>query len=81
MANNTLSNLYTQAFRTNWEQMAFTDYEGKDFTGILKWQKSSSHFICFINWLVYKEVTRLLFWEEIQPTGVQFFSQQFRQVL
>ena len=31
MANNTLSNLYTQAFRTNWEQMAFTDYEGKDY--------------------------------------------------
>ena len=31
MANNTLSNLYTKAFRTSWEQMAFTDYEGKDF--------------------------------------------------
>ncbi|MFW6246443.1 MAG: AMP-binding protein [Tangfeifania sp.] len=31
MANSTLSNLYTKAFRSNWEQMAFTDYEGKDF--------------------------------------------------
>lgn len=31
MANSTLSNLYTTAFRSNWEQMAFTDYEGKDF--------------------------------------------------
>lgn len=31
MANSTLSNLYTKAFRSSWEQMAFTDYEGKDF--------------------------------------------------
>ena len=31
MANNTLSNLYTKAFRENWNEKAFTDYEGKDF--------------------------------------------------
>jgi len=31
MANSTLSNLYTKAFRANWEQMAFTDYEGKNY--------------------------------------------------
>lgn len=31
MVNNTLSNLYTKAFRENWNQKAFTDYEGDDF--------------------------------------------------
>jgi long-chain acyl-CoA synthetase len=31
MANQTLSNLYTGAFRKNWDNPAFTDYEGSDF--------------------------------------------------
>lgn len=31
MAINTLSNLYTQAFRENWDEKAFSDYEGDDF--------------------------------------------------
>ncbi len=31
MANQTLSNLYTEAFQKNWNSPAFTDYEGSDF--------------------------------------------------
>src|SRR6056297_1520797 len=32
MTNNTLSNLYTRSFHANWDQLAFTDYEGDDFS-------------------------------------------------
>lgn len=31
MANQTLSNLYTESFQKNWDNAAFTDYEGSDF--------------------------------------------------
>jgi long-chain acyl-CoA synthetase len=31
MANHTLSNLYTETFQKNWDNAAFTDYEGNDF--------------------------------------------------
>ena len=31
MANQTLSNLYTESFQKNWDNVAFTDYEGDDF--------------------------------------------------
>jgi len=31
MANQTLSNLYTESFQKNWDKVAFTDYEGDDF--------------------------------------------------
>lgn len=31
MANHTLSNLYTETFRKNWEKPVFSDYEGSDF--------------------------------------------------
>ncbi len=30
MANHTLSQLYTQAFHTNWDKLVFSDYEGSD---------------------------------------------------
>ncbi len=32
MATTTLAKLYTDSFQKNWEQFAFTDYEGKDYT-------------------------------------------------
>jgi long-chain acyl-CoA synthetase len=32
MANQTLSQLYTQAFQNNWDNTAFSDYEGSDYT-------------------------------------------------
>ena len=31
MANSSLAKLYTHSFHTNWENQAFSDYEGKDF--------------------------------------------------
>lgn len=31
MANQTLSQLYTRAFKKNWDNLVFSDYEGKDF--------------------------------------------------
>ena len=32
MANNTLANLYTGSFKNNWDNLAFSDYEGNNFT-------------------------------------------------
>lgn len=32
MTNNTLSKLYTESFHANWNELAFTDYQGNDFS-------------------------------------------------
>jgi len=31
MKNHSLANLYTESFHKNWDKIAFSDFEGKDF--------------------------------------------------